>query len=159
MCIRVKCDTLHLYISKESDRPPPAGLNLIGGTVNSLTGTLTPMLVGSLIGIVSAQTKIENVNVVLYIAMAVFAATFIILRLLPINNPEMQEEDTHLEKTPWSFRNFKFGAIAIFLYVGAEVGIPGTMFFYISDTSANGSCWLSPSAICSTSILTPSIYT
>lgn len=113
-------------------------LNLIGGTVNSLTGTLTHMLVGSLIGIVSAQTKIENVNVVLYIAMAVFAATFIILRLLPINNPEMQEEDTHLEKTPWSFRNFKFVAIAIFLYVGAEVGIPGTMFFYISDTSANG---------------------
>ena len=32
LCIRIKCDTLHLYIGKESDRPPPASLNLIGGT-------------------------------------------------------------------------------------------------------------------------------
>lgn len=115
-------------------------LNLIGGTINSLTGTLTPMLVGSLIGIVSAQTRIENVNIVLYIAMAVFAATFCILYMLPVINPEVQEENdnTPLDKSPWSFNNFKFGAIAIFLYVGVEVGIPGTLFFYISDTSAAG---------------------
>lgn len=54
-------------------------LNLIGGTLNSLSGTLTPMLVGSLIGEVTKDTKIANVNVVLFIAMAVFAAAFCIL--------------------------------------------------------------------------------
>lgn len=32
-------------------------LNLIGGTLNSLSGTLTPMLVGALIGTVTANTK------------------------------------------------------------------------------------------------------
>ena len=30
------------------------------------------------------------------------------------------------------------GTIAIFIYVGVEVGIPGTLNFYLSDTSGNG---------------------
>jgi FHS family L-fucose permease-like MFS transporter len=33
-------------------------LNLIGGTLNSLAGTLTPMLVGAFIGTVTANTKL-----------------------------------------------------------------------------------------------------
>lgn len=115
-------------------------LNLIGGTLNSLAGTLTPMLVGSLIGTVSATTRMVDVNVVLYIAMAVFAATFCILLCLPIENPEHNTTAGKgaMEHSPWDFRNFKLGAIAIFLYVGAEVGIPGTLFFYISDTTTRG---------------------
>lgn len=115
-------------------------LNLIGGTLNSLAGTLTPMLVGSMIGKVTKTTKISDVNIVLYIAMAVFAAAFCILYLLKIENPQNDTacKDGKLEHSPWDFPNFKFGAIAIFLYVGIEVGIPGTLFFYISDTSATG---------------------
>jgi MFS transporter, FHS family, L-fucose permease len=112
-------------------------LNLIGGTLNSLSGTLTPMLVGSLIGEVTKDTKIANVNVVLFIAMAVFAAAFCILYFIKINNPEHKPEEK-LAHSPWDFSNFKLGAIAIFLYVGLEVGIPGTLFFYISDTTAAG---------------------
>ena len=112
-------------------------VNLIGGTLNSLSGTLTPMLVGSLIGEVTKDTKIANVNVVLFIAMAVFAAAFCILYFIKINNPEHKPEEK-LAHSPWDFSNFKLGAIAIFLYVGLEVGIPGTLFFYISDTTAAG---------------------
>lgn len=112
-------------------------LNLIGGTLNSLSGTLTPMLVGSLIGEVTKDTKIAIVNVVLFIAMAVFAAAFCILYFIKINNPEHKPEEK-LAHSPWDFSNFKLGAIAIFLYVGLEVGIPGTLFFYISDTTAAG---------------------
>lgn len=115
-------------------------LNLIGGTVNSLAGTLTPMLVGAMIGTVTAATRIADVNIVLYIAMAVFALSFCILYFLPISNPEEVESGSTDSKggSPWDFSNFKFGAIAIFLYVGVEVGIPGTLFFYISDTTAKG---------------------
>lgn len=113
-------------------------LNLIGGTINSLTGTLTPMLVGAMIGMVTAQTRIADVNIVLYIAMAVFAISFCILRVLPIENPKEENVENPKGKSPWDFKNFKFGAIAIFLYVGTEVGIPGTLFFYISDTTSNG---------------------
>lgn len=114
-------------------------LNMIGGTLNSLSGTLTPMLVGALIGTVTANTKMVDVNLVMYIAMAVFAAAFCILCFIPIQDPEMGKTDasTVFEFSPWAFRHFTLGVIAIFVYVGVEVGIPGTLNFYISDT-ANG---------------------
>ena len=115
-------------------------LNLIGGTLNSLSGTLTPMLVGALIGTVTANTKIVDVNLVLYIALAVFAAAFFILIFIPIQDPEMGKttDKTVFEHSPWAFRHFNLGVLAIFVYVGVEVGIPGTLNFYISDTTANG---------------------
>ena len=119
-------------------------LNLIGGTLNSLAGTLTPMLVGALIGQVSKSTTMTKVNLVLYIALAVFAAAFIILSFIPIQDPELgkTDETTVFEHSPWSFRHFTLGVIAIFVYVGVETGIPGTLNFYISDTSASGA-WTS----------------
>lgn len=114
-------------------------LNLIGGTLNSLAGTLTPMLVGQMIGTVTKATKIADVNSVIYVAMAVFAVAFCVLHFMKIENPESQGAETEeLVHSPWDFSHFKLGAIAIFLYVGIEVGIPGTLFFYISDTTANG---------------------
>ena len=115
-------------------------LNLIGGTLNSLAGTLTPMFVGALIGTVTKNTSMVDVNPVLYIAMAVFAAAFIILSFIPIQDPEMGKtnENTVFEHSPWAFRHFKLGVIAIFVYVGVETGIPGTLNFYISDTTASG---------------------
>lgn len=115
-------------------------LNLIGGTLNSLSGTLTPMLVGALIGTVTANTKMVDVNLVLYIALAVFALAFIILNFIPIKDPEMGKttDKTVFEHSPWAFRHFNLGVIAIFVYVGVEVGVPGTLNFYISDTTANG---------------------
>lgn len=115
-------------------------LNLIGGTLNSLSGTLTPMLVGALIGTVTAKTAMVDVNLVLYIAMGVFASAFIILLFIPIADPEMGKTtvDTVYEHSPWAFRHFVLGTIAIFVYVGIEVGIPGTLNFYLSDTSNNG---------------------
>ena len=115
-------------------------LNMIGGTLNSLSGTLTPMLVGSLIGTVTANTKMVDVNLVMYIAMTVFLAAFIILVFIPIQDPEMGKtnEQTVFEHSPWSFRHFDLGIIGIFVYVGVEVGIPGTLNFYISDTSMKG---------------------
>lgn len=115
-------------------------LNLIGGTLNSLSGTLTPIFVGSLIGTVTANTKIVDVNLVLYIAMAVFAAAFCVLFFIPISDPEASKTsaDTVFEHSPWAFRHFVLGVIGIFLYVGIEVGIPGTLIFYLSDTTEKG---------------------
>jgi FHS family L-fucose permease-like MFS transporter len=112
-------------------------LNMIGGTLNSLSGTLTPMLVGSLIGTVTASTKMADVNLVLYIALAVFFCAFVVLSFIPIKDPEMGKTtaETVFEHSPWSFRHFVLGTIAIFVYVGVETGIPGTLNFYISDTA------------------------
>lgn len=115
-------------------------LNLIGGTLNSLSGTLTPMLVGALIGTVTANTKMADINLVLFIALGVFAMAFIVLLFIPIADPEMGKttSNTVFEHSPWAFRHFVLGTIAIFVYVGVEVGIPVTLNFYISDASAKG---------------------
>ena len=123
-------------------------LNLIGGTLNSLSGTLTPMLVGALIGTVTATTKMADVNRVLFIALGVFASAFVVLLFIPIADPEMGKttSKTVFEHSPWAFRHFVLGTIAIFVYVGVEVGIPGTLNFYISDTSAKGAGLLTNAA-------------
>ena len=104
----------------------------IGGTFNSLMGTITPMLVGALIGSVTKDTVIADVNPVLYIAMGVFLAAFISLFFIPIADPEQVASDGK-SINPWKFRHFVLGVIAIFVYVGVEVGIPGTLNFYLSD--------------------------
>lgn len=115
-------------------------LNLIGGTLNSLSGTLTPMFVGALIGQVTKSTAMNAVNPVLFIAMAVFAVAFIILLFIPIADPELGKttEKTVFEHSPWAFRHCVLGVIGIFLYVGIEIGIPGTLNFYLSDTGKMG---------------------
>ena len=112
-------------------------LNMIGTTFNSLAGTATPVLVLSLIGEVSNTTKVADVNLVMYIALTVFAVAFVILAFIPIANPE---QGTTSEKipvlSPLRFRHCLLGVIAIFMYVGVEVGIPGTMGLWLP--AANG---------------------
>ena len=110
----------------------------IGGTFNSLLGMLTPMLVGALVGTVTKDTVITDVNLVLFIAMGVFAVTFLILTFIPFVEPE-QEKNRISIKSLFEYRHLVFGVVAIFFYVGVEVGIPGTLNFYLTDTlgSAN----------------------
>ena len=104
----------------------------IGGSFNSLMGTLTPMLVGSMIGTLTHDTLISDVNTLLFMAMGVFAVAFVILLFVPIQNPEAKAVEGQVEN-PLKFKHFILGAIAIFVYVGVEVGIPGTLNFYLSD--------------------------
>lgn len=113
-------------------------LNLIGGTINSLSASLTPMLVGALVGASVVGKTIADVNTVLYIAMAVFAVVFIILYFTPIAEPEGAGQDVVYERTPWAFKHFVLGAVAIFLYVGIEVGIPATLISYLKDSLGFG---------------------
>jgi FHS family L-fucose permease-like MFS transporter len=104
----------------------------IGGTFNSLMGTLTPMLVMMIIGQLTHDTLISKVNPVLFMAMGVFALAFLILNFIDIQDPEGVKSDGK-DESPWKYRHFIYGIIAIFIYVGVEVGIPGTLLFYLSD--------------------------
>lgn len=108
-------------------------LNMIGGTLNSLTGSLTPMFVGALVGTSFAEKTISDVNIVLYIAMAVFVAVFFILLFIPIAEPRDVKEKIVYERSPWAFRHFVLGTIAIFFYVGVEVGVPASVISYLSN--------------------------
>ena len=108
-------------------------LNMIGTTFNSVCGTATPMLVGALIGQVTKDTVVSDVNLVMYIALAVFAAAFVVLSFIPIENPEQGNTTEDIPVlAPLQFRHCLLGVVAIFMYVGVEVGIPGTMNLWLS---------------------------
>ncbi len=107
-------------------------LNMIGGTLNSLSGALTPMLVGAIIGQSLAGKTIADVNIMLYMAMAVFALLFVIIFVTPLAEPAGAGQQVTYERSPWSFRHLTLGVIAIFFYVGVEVGIPATLISYLT---------------------------
>ncbi|MBR0245270.1 MAG: MFS transporter [Bacteroidales bacterium] len=109
-----------------------------GGTLNSLTGTLTPMLIGALIGTVSANTSMADVTPLLFIAMGVFALAFIIISFVDIPEPAKERKNVKYEHSAWNFRHFVLGAVAIFFYVGIEIGIPMYVNFYLADASEKG---------------------
>lgn len=110
----------------------------IGGTLNSLTGTFTPLLVGMLIGTVTKNTAMSDVAPLLFIAMGVFALAYLIISLVNIPEPAAERKSVKFEHSPWSFRHFVMGVVAIFFYVGVEVGIPAQLIFYISDATEKG---------------------
>jgi len=105
----------------------------IGGTFNSLCATLVPMLVGALVGEV-AKANITAVYPVMYIAMGIFALAFIILTVVNIPEPIATKEKINFLDA-LKFRHFVLGAVAIFVYVGIEVGVPATMNLFLADAS------------------------
>ena len=111
----------------------------IGGTCNSLAGTLTPLLVGVLIGTVTDNTAMSDVAPLLFIAMAVFAISFVIIYFVNIPEPALERKNVKFEHNAWNFRHCLLGVIAIFFYVGIEIGIPAQLNFYISDLGFEGS--------------------
>ncbi len=112
-------------------------LNMAGMTFNSLTATITPMFVGMLVGTVTASTSMADCNLVMYIALAVFAASFAILSFVPIKDPEAAAATT--EKigafAPLRYRHCLLGVVGIFAYMGVEAGIPAVMTAWLNDTA------------------------
>ena len=117
-----------------------------GGSCNSLAATIVPVFAGYLIGEVTEKTQVADVNPALFIAMAIFALAFVIIFFSEIPEPELEaaanEKSTEKEGTmdsikgALSHKNLVFGVIAIFLYVGIEVGVPNVANLYM--TSADG---------------------
>ncbi|MBO4587279.1 MAG: MFS transporter [Bacteroidales bacterium] len=111
-----------------------------GGTLNSLTGTLTPLLVGAMIGQVTDSTAMRDVSPLLFIAMGVFAVAFVIIFCVNIPEPNLNraKSDSKDKYSAWSFRHLVLGVVAIFFYVGTEVGIPAELNFYLTDIDGKG---------------------
>ena len=115
------------------------------GSLNSLSATIVPTLAGYLIGEVTAQTQVADVNLALFIAMGIFALAFVIIFFSEIPEPELeaakaageQKQEGTMEsiKGAISHKNLLFGIIAIFFYVGVEVGIPNVANLYMTDVN------------------------
>lgn len=113
-----------------------------GGSLNSLAATIVPVFVGYLIGD-AAQAKITDANPALFIAMGIFALAFVIILFSSIPEPELEaaKKNASVEKESTmdsirgalAHRNLVFGIIAIFVYVGVEVGIPNISNLYMTS--------------------------
>ena len=110
-----------------------------GGSLNSLAATLTPMLAGSMIGEITKDTSLKAVTPLLLIALVIFAASFIIVWFTQLTEPETEKSDVIGGiKGALGYRQLVLGIVAIFFYVGIEVGIPGQLLFYLSEPVAEG---------------------
>ena len=110
----------------------------VGGSFNSLMGTAVIFLSGVFVPSI-VDAKIEQVFPLMFIALAIFAAAFIVILFTEI--PETKSEAVKVEKKseigPMSFRHFMLGAIAIFIYVGVEVGIPNVLQKWLQNGGLN----------------------
>lgn len=107
-----------------------------GGAFNSVGATLAPILVGYLMGSNEALRTIGRANPALYIAMAIFAVTFVVIAFARIPEPHLQPasaDRTAPAPRLLRIRHFALGLIAIFLYVGTEVGIPNIANLFMTQ--------------------------
>jgi FHS family L-fucose permease-like MFS transporter len=114
-----------------------------GGSCNSIGGTIAPVFVGWLVGGSIQDATVSKAAPVMILAMAIFAIAFLVIMFTSIPEPHMEtaeEKAARLSGTaakdphgPLSFRHFVLGAIAIFFYVGIEVGIPNTANVHFSS--------------------------
>ena len=100
----------------------------IGGSFNSLMGTAVIFLTGVFVpSIIDAEIK--QVFPLMFIALAIFALAFVVIIFtkIPESAPQVAEREERSKIGPMSFRHFVLGAVAIFIYVGVEVGIPNVL--------------------------------
>jgi FHS family L-fucose permease-like MFS transporter len=107
----------------------------VGGSFNSVMATLTPMIVGILIGD-ATKARITDIFPFMYAAMIVFAVVFFIMYMVSIPEPHAEQSSEplgNLMSGALKFRHFVLGAVGIFVYVGVEVGTPGVLNYFLVD--------------------------
>lgn len=108
-----------------------------GGVCNSLAAVLVTIIMGSLIAD-ATKAQIADATPALMIALGVFAFAFLVLLLVKIPEPELEISNSDNKATngkkysAFSFRHFNLGILAIFLYMGVEVGVPTYVMQYLT---------------------------
>lgn len=95
----------------------------IGGVFNSSAAVACYILMGALIAD-ATKAKIADATPALMIALAIFVVAFIVILFTKIEEPEQAPVRVDLIAGALSHRHFALGALAIFLYMGIEVGVP-----------------------------------
>lgn len=110
-----------------------------GGSCNSLAATICPVLVGYLLGSSMAGKTLADAWPALFIAMGIFGLALIVLLATKLPEPLLEEraiegsvKDNPTLRQAFKFPNYVLGVIAIFLYVGVEVGIPNFANLYMT---------------------------
>lgn len=104
----------------------------IGGVFNSSAAVAVYIIMGALIGD-ATKAHIADATPALMIALAIFVIGFITLLFTKIEEPEQAPVDISLVKGAMKYRHFVLGVIAIFLYMGVEVGTPTYILQYLTS--------------------------
>ena len=102
----------------------------IGGVFNSSAAVACYILMGALIADAS-KAKIADATPALMIALAIFVIAFIVILFTKIEEPEQAPVRVDLIKGAMSHKHFALGTLAIFLYMGIEVGVPNFVMQYL----------------------------
>jgi FHS family L-fucose permease-like MFS transporter len=120
-----------------------------GCSLNSVGATLSPIVLGILIGEITEKTAFANAAPALMIAMGIFAIAFVVVALSNIPEPHMETAEEKAARLSGGtsvmkdvaetlkFRHFTLGAVAIFFYIVVEVGIPAMANLYMTDCVKN----------------------
>ena len=117
----------------------------IGGVFNSAAAVAVYIIMGALIADATKAT-VSDATPALFIAGGIFIIAFVVILFTKIDEPERAdlkkiEEKEHAKKlapgqkdkySAFSFRHFKLGILAIFLYMGIEVGVPTYILQYLT---------------------------
>lgn len=108
-----------------------------GGACNSLGATLAPAVVGALMG--QNATSIADANAVFYMAMGIFAVAFMVIFFSKLpESPTLGQKQEKIDISgAFKYRNFLLGVVAIFFYVGVEVGIANFSLQYVENYLKN----------------------
>ena len=112
-----------------------------GCSLNSIGATLSPMILGWLVGGEVAKANVGQAVPALVIAMAIFAAAFVVIALSKIPEPHMETAEEKANRSSvvadilatLRFRHFTLGAVAIFMYIVIESGIPNMAMLYMTS--------------------------
>lgn len=104
----------------------------IGGVFNSTAAVACYILMGALIAD-ATKAKIADATPALMIALAIFAIAFVVILFTKIDEPEQAPVDLSLIGGALKYRHFALGALAIFLYMGIEVGTPNFVQQYLTN--------------------------
>lgn len=113
----------------------------IGGVFNSAAAVACYILMGALIG-EATKAKVSDATPALFIALGIFIIAFIVICFTKIEEPKQTTEPITVGGkggySAFSFRHFKLGILAIFLYMGIEVGVPNFIMQYLTAPGPEG---------------------
>ncbi len=112
-----------------------------GCSLNSIGATLSPMILGWLVGGEVAKAHVGQAVPALVIAMAIFVVAFVVIAFSQIPEPHLETAAERANRPSvlkdiaetLKFRHFTLGAVAIFTYIVIESGIPNMANLYMTD--------------------------
>jgi FHS family L-fucose permease-like MFS transporter len=137
MVLGVAMAFLHVVINpylSNSDVPHTTSASRItmGSTSNSIGTFLAPLFLSYFIFNANKTISINQVVVPFALmALGLFLLTVLVSKMnLPCIEGTKCDDNKGESKRVWSYRNLKFGVVAIFLYIGAEVAIGANISLY-----------------------------